>query len=203
MMTQSGISKLNDVVQGSLNVCLRALINKGSKENFANNQAHKIFLFTISVLGLILLSYYKAQMNAALNVEVDNMPIQSWQDLYESQYQILTVPGTFPYSKFKNAPEGSLMNKIYNEKVKTVPNEKQLGAITFEESVSVLLNEKYVAYYEMDSFTSYEEYPCEIVDLKYPEFRCVMLHITKTSVFSKLILLPIFQNFFLHYISFR
>ena len=47
------------------------------------------------------------------------------------------------------------MNKIYNEKVKTVPSHKQLGAITFEESVSVLLNEKYVAYYEMDSFTSY------------------------------------------------
>ena len=87
--------------------------------------------------------------------------------IYTSQYQILTVPGTFPYSKFKNAPEGSLMNKIYNEKVKTAPSHKQLGAITFEESVSVLLNEKYVAYYEMDSFTSCEEYPCQIVDLKY------------------------------------
>ena len=123
-------------------------------------------------------------MNAALNVEVDNMPIQSWQDLYQSQYQILTVPGTFPYSKFTNAPEGSLMNKIYKEKVKTVPRHKQLGAITFEESVSVLLNEKYVAYYEMDSFTSYEEYSCQIVDLKYPEFRFVRPHITKNSVFN-------------------
>ena len=84
MLTKSGMSKLNDVIQSSLNVCLRALINKGSKENFANSQAHKIFLFTISVMGLVLLSYYKAQMNAALNVEVDNMPIQSWQDLYQS-----------------------------------------------------------------------------------------------------------------------
>ena len=77
---------------------------------------------------------------------------------YTQYYQILTVPGTFPYSKFKNAPEGSLMNIIYNEKVKTVPIHKQLGAITFEERVSVLLNEKYVAYHEMDSFTSYTEF---------------------------------------------
>ena len=32
MLTKSGMSKLNDVIQSSLNVCLRALINKGSKK---------------------------------------------------------------------------------------------------------------------------------------------------------------------------
>ena len=43
--------------------------------------------------------------------------------------------------------------------------------VWFKKNWVTNLDEKYVAYHEMDSFTSYEEYPCKIVDLKYTEFR--------------------------------
>ena len=63
--------------------------------------------FFIMVVGFIVLCYYKAQMNAAFNVYVEKIPIESWDDVLLSDYQVLVWTGTSAEFVFKLAPEGT------------------------------------------------------------------------------------------------
>ena len=77
------------------------------------SQAYKIALISVTTLGLITFSYYKAMMNAALNVEVDNIPFKSWEDVSKSDYKIIVLMGSSQEDRFKKSPKGSIMNNIH------------------------------------------------------------------------------------------
>ena len=51
-------------------------------------------------------------MNAALNVEVDNIPFKSWEDVSKSDYKIIVLMGSSQEDRFKKSPKGSIMNNI-------------------------------------------------------------------------------------------
>ena len=158
-----------NATRDAVNIILRGVINKGTNINFKKSQAFKILILSLMVLGFILLSYYRAQMNAALNVEVDNMPIKSWEDVKNSNYKVLIWLGTISEEKFKNAPKESALNNIYNDQILTVPEEKHISKLGYQKSVSLILNGDYLAFEGLMSYTSMEEYPCGITDIK--EFR--------------------------------
>ena len=71
-------------------------------------------------------SYYKAQLNASLNVYVEKFPISNWIDLDNSQFRVLTRLGTSFETALKNAPSGSSLKRIHDEKIATVPKELHL-----------------------------------------------------------------------------
>ena len=162
---EKGVNAARDAV----NIVLRGVINKGTNISFKKSQAFKILIFSLMVLGFILLSYYRAQMNAALNVEVDNMPIKSWKDVQNSNYKVLIWLGTISEEKFKNAPKESALNNIYVDKILTVPEETHISQLGYQKSVPLIMNGDYLAFEGLMSFTSMEEYPCGITDIK--EFR--------------------------------
>ena len=64
----------------SLNICLKAYINKPTSTGL-KSQSFKLLLTTIMCLSFVILSYYRAQMNAALNVQVEKFPIETWEDV--------------------------------------------------------------------------------------------------------------------------
>ena len=108
-------------------------------------------------------------MNAVLDVEVDNMPIKSWEDVQNSNYKVLIWLGTISEEKFKNAPKGSVLNNIYIDKILIVPEETHISKLGYHNSVPLILNGDYLAFEGLMSYTSMEEYPCGITDIK--EFR--------------------------------
>ena len=156
-------------IRDAINITYRGIINKGTNKTFKKSQAFKILIFSLMVLGFILLCYYKAQMNAALNVVVDNMPIKSWKDVYNSHYKLLVWFGTVNSQLFSNAPKGSVLHKIYVEKILTVSEDRYLNNIGYTKSVPFILNGEYLVYEELMPYLSSNDYPCGITKIK--EFR--------------------------------
>ena len=83
----------------ALNMALRAFFNKPTNDGF-KSQTYKLVRFILMTLGLVTLTYYKAMLNAALNVDVNNIPIESWDDLLNSDYKLLVVMEAVPCERF-------------------------------------------------------------------------------------------------------
>lgn len=155
-------------IETSLNIIMRAFINKGTNNGF-KSQTYKFLVFVMMLLGFISLTYYKAQMNAALNADINNIPLQNWNDVAESNYKVLVWIGTVDEAKFSNVPDGELgkvLKDIYTNQILVVPVEKQLQKIGMKESVSAMLSGDYIVYSDPFSYVRFEEYPCEITDIK-------------------------------------
>ena len=150
----------------SFNIAYRALINKGTQYEF-KSQSYKMFLTTLMFLGLVILSYYKAQMNAALNVEVDNIPFKTWSDVEQSDYGLLVWIGGVSEEPFKNAENESIMNKIYEQKIVPLKDHgTHLSDTGFMGSVPNLLKGKFLAFENLRSFSYSDDYPCKITSIK-------------------------------------
>ena len=159
----SKMHKCNFLLATSVNFILRALFNKGTNNGF-KSQTYKILRFVLMTLGFVIMSYYKAMMNAALNVDVNNIPIQSWEDLAKSHYKILLVRGTVNEERFKHGDE--LKQMIHKEKIVSVDPEKQLQNVGVKGSVPALLSDNYLALENSFLYMALEEYPCQLTDIK-------------------------------------
>ena len=122
-----------------------------------------MMLTTIMTFSLVVMSYYRAQMKAALYSQVDNMRINSWQDVLESNHKFIFWAGGYPEVIFKYAPKGSVLNKIYQKKMANVPIENTLQNISYEGAVSALLsNDDYLVLDSEEPYLKFKEYPCQI-----------------------------------------
>ena len=161
-------SKVKFAFGTAITICLKATINKGSNFNL-KSQSYKIVVFSIMVMGLIVLSYYKAQMNAALNVDNNEIPIKTWADIAQSDYKLLVWKGSLHYNWFKEAhnqkPQNKVFMKIFNEKIET------FNDIGFEGTIPKILSGKYLALSICGPFVEMKENPCQIISLKHPELR--------------------------------
>ena len=150
----------------ALNICLRAFIGKGSNTGL-KSQTYKFILFCMTTLGFVVLCHYRAQMNAALNVDIKTFPINSWEEVEKSNYKVLLVKGSSDEDKFKLAPNGSLLKKIYDEKIATVPDEEQIRAIGFTGSIHKLMSgDSYIVYRSLEAYERSTYYPCNITTIK-------------------------------------
>ena len=151
-------------IKTALDICGHAYLNKPNRRRkfMKTNRTYQILGMVVATLGFVILSYYKAQMNAALNVEVENVPISSWEDLDKSDYKILVWHGGVTESIFKNSPKGSLLQKIFKEKISTVPTEQQINYVGIIGTVSPILSDKFVAFESEESYQMLAEFPCEI-----------------------------------------
>ena len=176
VLSKSKVEKLKEesawvfAFRTALNIILRALINKGSN-NPLKSQSYRIFVFILMVFGVVTLSYYRAQLNAALNVDNNQIPIKSWRDVADSDYKLLVWIGGSSGAKFQNAPKNSIFNKILNEKILTVPEENQLQNIKFKGSIPAILSSEYLVYTDFIPFLREKEYPCEITAINSKELR--------------------------------
>ena len=159
----SEMHKCKFLLVTSVNFILRALFNKGTNNGF-KSQTYKILRLVLMTLGFVIMSYYKAMMNAALNVDVNNIPIESWEDLANSHYKILLTRETIQEDRFKYGDE--LKQMIHKEKIVSVDPEKQLQNVGVKGSVPALLSGNYLALATSLLYIALEEYPCQIIDIK-------------------------------------
>ena len=77
------------------------------------------------------------------------------------------MKGSSDEDKFKHAPNGRLLKKIYDDKITTVPDEEQIGAIGFEGSIHKLMSgDSYVVYRSLEAYERSTHYPCDITTIK-------------------------------------
>jgi len=160
-------------LRNSVSICLRAIINKASTEKLQSH-TYKMMLTTLMTLSLIVMCYYRAQMNAALNSQVNNIGINSWQDVLDSDYKFLFWSGSIVVDVFKNAPKGSDLNKIYEEKIANAPEENILQNTKCYQDQSfdhncliqkLINNDNYLVLLNEEGFYPFKEYPCQITKI--------------------------------------
>ena len=152
-------------LRNSVSICFSAIINKAATTKLQSH-TFKIMLTTLMTLSLVVMSYYRAQMNAALNSQVDNIGMKSWQDVLESDYKFLFWTGSYTEDIFKNADKENVLNKIYQKKMANAPIENTLQHIRYEGAISALLsNDNYLVLDHEEFFINFKEYPCQITKI--------------------------------------
>ena len=179
-------TRIGFALKTALDICGHAYLNKPNRRRkfLKTNRTYQILVMVVATLGFVILSYYKAQMNAALNVEVENVPISSWEDLDKSDYKILVWHGGVTESIFKNSPEGSLLQKIYQEKISTVPTKQHINFVGFNGTVSPILSDKFIAFESEESYQMLAEFPCKITKVDSIKY-------VNSSIITRYIKLPI------------
>ena len=155
------------IFKTALIIKLKAILNMKSNNGF-KSQPFKITSLSLSSLGLIILSYYKAQLNAALNVDINKILLKNWNDVEKSGYKILLWMDSAFEEKFSFAQK-EVLTKIYEEQIKSVPTNLQLQNIGFQAGIQLMINEKYLTYSVTSSQTRFPEYPCVITMIDEPE----------------------------------
>ena len=125
-----------------------------------------MILTTLMTLSLVVMTYYRAQMNAALNSQVDNTGINTWQDVLESHHKFLFWAGGSMEGIFKDASKNSVLNKIYQKKMAKVPIENTMQS--YEGAISALMsNDDYLVLDNEESYLHFDEYPCKITKISF------------------------------------
>ena len=146
----------------SLNISFRAYLNKPTNNRF-KSQTYQCIRLILMVLGFILMSYYRGMLNAALNVDMNEIPIKTWEDVLQSHYKILVIIGTIHEDRFKYGDD--VRKQIHKEKILTVEHEKQLQNIGYGKSVPAITSGDYLVFDNDLLFITLNEYPCQIVDI--------------------------------------
>jgi hypothetical protein len=115
---------------------------------------------------MVVVLHYKAQLNAALNVKVLNLPINSWEDIAASEFKVLIWIGSAVETFFKLAEEGTAMKEIYDNKILAIPVTQHLNGISYSGSIPKMLDDSSVTISELEVFELMKEYPCEVIDVK-------------------------------------
>ena len=156
--------------KSSLIIYLSA-ITETSPDLPLQSSSYKIMLFTIMFSGYLFLTHYEAITSSSFIVESNEMPFKTWEDIALSNKKILVWKGAASESKFKDAPQGSLLRKIYDEKVYPVPHEKFIDSIGYKGSVKEIMSDKYIVYEATVPYDQFDEHPCSITSVQAEELK--------------------------------
>ena len=119
------------------------------------------------------MSYYRAQLNAALNADNIDVTLETWEDIYNSNYKVLQWYDGITSNRFKNAYESTTIRKIYDEK------SEPMNKLGVKGSIPLIQSGKYIVYLNSEPYTKAKEYPCQMMPLKTPAFRYSSVYIKK------------------------
>lgn len=113
-------------------------------------------------------------MNAALNADNNKIPIDSWFDVEKSNYNVLVWFGSTGEAKFRMPLSGKLgktLKNIYQEKILSVPTDERLNNIGIKGTIPQIISEDVIVWTTVNHYLDFEEYPCQITDIKSHELR--------------------------------
>ena len=83
-------------------------------------------IFSFLYAGLICYFHWEAILISEIATRVTRIPFNNMKEVYESDYKVLAMPGSFQWESFKYGNE--LRRKIFAEKMKPYENEyKKFG----------------------------------------------------------------------------
>jgi hypothetical protein len=111
--------------------------------------------------GMLIFMYYRCQLNANLNVKITAIPMKSWEDILESNYNLLIFLGSNNLEWFSLAAPDTTMSKLYHEKIMKIPPEQHISGLGYSKSAekitdgsSILMIEE-TPYYTKLGFCGY------------------------------------------------
>ncbi len=102
-------------------------------------------------------------MNAFLNAKKLTFTINSYEDVLESDMDLLVLEGLFMESYFRYAPKGTVYHQIYIEKLL---GKKRLGDYSMDNAVELVAEGKALIFEGLIPFLLRPEYPCAITTSK-------------------------------------
>ena len=105
---------------------LKAIIGKGSTMQMGA-LSRKVGFFTILTSTMLILIYYKGIMKSFLTIKTTRYPYETFEDILDSDLEVIVFHGAMEEEHFKHAPEGSVMRQIYLEKIKDKKSLQDIG----------------------------------------------------------------------------
>jgi hypothetical protein len=84
--------------------------------------------------GMLIFTYYRCQLNANLNVKIMDIPIKSWEDILDSNYNLLIWMGGYTQDVFSLAAPATTLSKLYHENILKIPPEQHISGFGWTKS---------------------------------------------------------------------
>ena len=85
-----------------------------------HSMSGKMAFLTVSLVGFILISLYRAMLGASLAIYKIHVPVHSMEEVLDSEYWVATMAGTLMEDYFKNQTDETL-TLIKDNKLTTIP----------------------------------------------------------------------------------
>ncbi len=113
---------------------------------------------------MLTLIAYRGIFNAFLSIKLVQLPYNTWEDvLDDNDVRVIISSGQYQNEQFMFAPEGSLYNKVFEQKIADKPSWKDLGGS--DGAKKELLKGKAVYYGDTNWLFKEKAYPCSIMTL--------------------------------------
>ncbi len=103
-------------------------------------------------------------MNSFLTAKVFQLSIDSYEDVLKSHNALILKAQLFEEDLFKQAPEGSVLRKIYNKKLQGTKRYDDYDGL--DEIIDLVKADKAHYFYSIETLMRRPEYPCDIIDVK-------------------------------------
>ncbi len=114
-------------------------------------------------MALMLMNFYKSLLKALFTVHIQSLSINSYQDILDSDLNVINYKGSSTEEMYKAAPKESILNQIYIQKAKDYPGFYELG---HETVIDRIIDNKAIFHGNLDDFLHLDEYPCKLTDVK-------------------------------------
>ena len=150
------------IVHGTETIFL-ALINKPPQLK-PNTLSKKVAYFSLFLMSLVLMSYYKALLKAALSVRNLKLPINSFQDILDSDLDLILWKNGALEDSFRLSAPDSDMKRIHESKIKDKPGANDLGGNA--PVLELVKNGQGLFYASAENKMVLPIYPCQVTDVK-------------------------------------
>ena len=149
----------------AISLCLRAFLEMAPNEKM-KSVTYKIVLIVTLFCGYITFAHYESVFASTLIVESEVLPYKSWNDVAESDKLLFVLRGTINEDMFMNAPNDHPMRKIFEEKIKVVPEDLSFNKIGRKGSIPYIISNEFLAFSNVEAYDKFKEFPCEIIALE-------------------------------------
>ncbi len=125
--------------------------------------SQKIAFLSLFFMAFMVLSYYRALLKAALSVRAFKLSINSYEDILDSNLDVLVWKNGAPEDKFRLAAPGSIHRQIYEMKIHNKPGVNEVGG--HAESMELVRKGRAVLYGASESRMALPIYPCKVTDI--------------------------------------
>ncbi len=107
-------------------------------------------------------------MNAFLNAKEFKLEIDSFEDVLDSDLEMVVQRGTYAEQVFRFAPAGTIHNHIYEKKLKKARRLQDFPGGT-DELVQLISEGKVFTFSSLEPMMNRPEYPCSIIEANNPK----------------------------------
>ncbi len=121
-------------------------------------------MFSLLMMCLLILNYYKATMKSFLTVRTFSLPIERMEDILDSHMDFVIYRYYIEELSFSLAPEGTLYHEIYHKKL--IGTRRFQDFDGFDHVLEELKEGNIIYMGTLGNFLDNENYPCKIIDVK-------------------------------------